>query len=850
MRKIDLKKIFMTLIMLMSVSAVSAKDVIYERGTTNAWSDSDVSAWATIAEGATVSLTDDGIHFSAGNTGYENKLSLGFTANSIATLKTKWAVGNSTGRAGGYNFLRFGGVELRSYGQDQYAAISVDGGDATTIVTNKDDVRGGVWDVEITIDQATGDFTYSINFSTSGLKEGSGITSINPDGVNIGFFKPGRVANTDQTIKNIEVSEEKQSVETASYTINYETEDGIVFKSETRNGLVGNEVTVTDNDRAPIWKNGVKYIFSYDNAEGLVISSDGTTVVTIIFVEASKSAYSLTAVDNEGNELQLLQQGEVYEGESAFHYYSKALNIDGIWYMRAQNPTTPYYGITIPGGENATIAYEMSDITYFAEMEDLTPSRSWAANGAVTDRYSNGQARRLYSNSYVKTAPLPAGIYNLTIWARNQSSSQPGNLPIFLVDTEGNLASSPVTTAFEDWATAQNMEKTAEGIVVPEGYAIALNNNTAYNSNLELDYLYLLRTGDPEIASYVVKFVDEQGNMLKEETREGAVGVEVSLSATDKSPITITSVDEEENETSITYIYVSDDSEGKIIEAEGTVVTITFKVAESIPYAIKAVDAEGNELGTVAEGEIIETMSQVVYYTKAVKANEKWYAIAQNPTDPYYGITITAGENPTLTYEEADMDYFSEIENLRASHSWAADGAYPSRYANGQAKRLYKNSYVCTDPLPAGQYTVTLRARNNSRSEGTLSIYNANGNRVIGQLFGEFQSWAGAEQAEKSIEGVNIPEGYRVAIFNTNEENNSNLEMDYIYLKRTGDFEMLIGDVNGDGELSITDAALIVQYLLTGVEPDGFILSNAEVNGDNEISINDAAAIVSIVIGN
>ena len=97
---------------------------------------------------------------------------------------------------------------------------------------------------------------------------------------------------------------------------------------------------------------------------------------------------------------------------------------------------------------------------------------------------------------------------------------------------------------------------------------------------------------------------------------------------------------------------------------------------------------------------------------------------------------------------------------------------------------------------------------------------------------------------------MNIPEGYRVAIFNTNEENNSNLEMDYIYLKRTGDFEMLIGDVNGDGELSITDAALIVQYLLTGVEPDGFILSNAEVNGDNEISINDAAAIVSIVIGN
>ncbi len=842
-----MKKMFMALIMLMGVNAVSAQDVLFERGTTNAWADTDASLWATVTEGATVSVDENGTSFSAGNTSYENKLSATFTENSIATLKTKWSVGNSTGRAGGYNFLRFGGVELRAYGQDAYSAIVVDG-ISTTITNSKDDVRGGVWDVEISINQATGAFTYSINFSSSGLKQGNGITTTNPSGVNIGYIKPGRIVSTNQTINTIEISEVIQSIQTANYTINYETEDGLVFKSETRSGEVGADVVVTENDYAPIWYENVKYIYSYDNAEGQTIAEDGSTVVTIFFVEAAKNGYSLTAVDSLGNELQLLQEGEVYEGESAFHYYSKAINIDGVWYETAKRASYPSYGISIQGGVNATILYTESNISYFAEMESLTPSRSWAANGAVADRYSNGNARRLYSNSYVKTAPLPAGIYDITIWARNQSSSQAGNLPIFLVDAEGNLASSAVSATFEDWATAENAEKTATGVIVPEGYSIALNNNTGYNSNLELDYIYAVRTGDPEIATYQVLFVDDLGTVLKEETREGAVGVEVSLASTDKDPITI--ITDEEEGTTVTYIYVSDDSEGMVIEETGTVVTITFKEGEPIPYTVKAVDSEGNELAIVAEGTIIETLSEVVYYTKAVKANDKWYTIAQNAKDPYYGITVTAGENPTLTYEEADMDYFSEIENLKSSHSWAADGAYPSRYANGIAKRLYKNSYVYTDALPAGKYTVTLRARNNRSAEGTLAVHNADVNGNLGQLFGEFEAWGSAEQAEKSFENVNIPEGYRIAINNADEENNSNLEMDYIYVKRTGDYELMIGDVNGDGEISITDASLIVQYLLSGSEPEGFIMANAEVDGDNEISINDAAAIVSMVLGN
>lgn len=55
------------------------------------------------------------------------------------------------------------------------------------------------------------------------------------------------------------------------------------------------------------------------------------------------------------------------------------------------------------------------------------------------------------------------------------------------------------------------------------------------------------------------------------------------------------------------------------------------------------------------------------------------------------------------------------------------------------------------------------------------------------------------------------------------------------------------GDVNGDGNISITDAVAIVNYVL-GNPPAGFIAAVADVNGDSKIDISDAVAVVNIVL--
>ena len=55
------------------------------------------------------------------------------------------------------------------------------------------------------------------------------------------------------------------------------------------------------------------------------------------------------------------------------------------------------------------------------------------------------------------------------------------------------------------------------------------------------------------------------------------------------------------------------------------------------------------------------------------------------------------------------------------------------------------------------------------------------------------------------------------------------------------------GDINGDGDVSVNDVAMIVNYIL-GITDSNFIIANADVNDDGEIDINDVMGTVSIIL--
>ena len=57
----------------------------------------------------------------------------------------------------------------------------------------------------------------------------------------------------------------------------------------------------------------------------------------------------------------------------------------------------------------------------------------------------------------------------------------------------------------------------------------------------------------------------------------------------------------------------------------------------------------------------------------------------------------------------------------------------------------------------------------------------------------------------------------------------------------------IMGDVNGDGAVTIADVTMMVAYVL-GEPQTGFIVTNADVNGDGNITITDVSEIVGLIL--
>ena len=59
--------------------------------------------------------------------------------------------------------------------------------------------------------------------------------------------------------------------------------------------------------------------------------------------------------------------------------------------------------------------------------------------------------------------------------------------------------------------------------------------------------------------------------------------------------------------------------------------------------------------------------------------------------------------------------------------------------------------------------------------------------------------------------------------------------------------DVVLGDTNGDGNITITDAVMVISHVL-GNDPDGFVSNAADMNDSGDITITDAVAIIKIVL--
>ena len=60
-------------------------------------------------------------------------------------------------------------------------------------------------------------------------------------------------------------------------------------------------------------------------------------------------------------------------------------------------------------------------------------------------------------------------------------------------------------------------------------------------------------------------------------------------------------------------------------------------------------------------------------------------------------------------------------------------------------------------------------------------------------------------------------------------------------------YERLLGDVNGDGYVTIADVTSLINYLLSGV-PNNFYAVNADLNEDTRITIGDVTSLIYLLL--
>ena len=276
-----------------------------------------------------------------------------------------------------------------------------------------------------------------------------------------------------------------QSKVATTYTVKYQNTSGTDLKdAAVYNTFVGDTYTASSSDMATFYSEDTnkKYIYASGNTSATATATADENVITLIFDEYAKIAYTVKAKNGEET-LGELASGDAYTDGSTTVYWNKFKNYDGQWYE-----TTGSYGKTITEAGNTDVAYTASNIAYFFEAENLSTSRSGFPT-ASGKNYSGGSARRNYASGQMWTSAIAEGGKFTLTFPYSMANASASTIVVKTRDTEGNYTETGLSL------TASSAGTFSEEITIPAGSSVAICNETAYNSNILIDYLTLTPAG-------------------------------------------------------------------------------------------------------------------------------------------------------------------------------------------------------------------------------------------------------------------------------------------------------------------------------------------------------------------
>ena len=323
------------------------------------------------------------------------------------------------------------------------------------------------------------------------------------DVVNIG----GYTASTTRGIQN-----QTASTATTPITLTKSVKKGdLIILQAGQTAEYGMSVTVSSTVSNPIKNDGYYVYYVTSDVESFTIKLNRLNYVRAMLVlRPSNDTYVVNAVTSDGTFLKQIAT-DTYSADATV-YYPVCVEKDGVIYRKDANAADPYWAFTNIAAGLRTIVYTATDYVYYSEVENMTFDKNGSGFDALrTDkatnsgRYSGGVARNFYGKQLIYTSALPLGVYSVTLYARNGGSGDRSGLSIKLRDSEGTYGDELVSLG--TWTSSQCAEKTVT-VLVPATSNICIYESTGYNSDIQIDYVYVRKLYDVTDASKVIGAVD------------------------------------------------------------------------------------------------------------------------------------------------------------------------------------------------------------------------------------------------------------------------------------------------------------------------------------------------------
>ena len=303
----------------------------------------------------------------------------------------------------------------------------------------------------------------------------------------LGFTSNVDNSNRYYAIDNFSIKSEIKAVLPANYTIKYVDESSNELKTVTRSSTVGSNVTATADDMKTFYSSdkSEKYVYKSGNKEIKLAEDEASNVITLTFSKYTKFGYTINAKEN-GTDLGEVAKGETYS-DGADIAISKFYKINNEWY---ETTTSPYYINIKPENNSATIEVKKSDITYFAETENLGNN----IGASYNKNMSNGAYSAIAGSKTAELCELPMGEYRVTVYLYER-----GDRGAYIRDLN-NADNNTNTLCYADInKNSSNLKEYSVTLKLYKTTKIGLSgwtNSGGINQSAGIDYIYIQRTGD------------------------------------------------------------------------------------------------------------------------------------------------------------------------------------------------------------------------------------------------------------------------------------------------------------------------------------------------------------------